>query len=513
MKKLVSLLLAVLMITACVSGAMAAGAAKEIDVMVWYRDIDDLYFNEMPYYNDENGITAQSGVHATFNQVKGADWPTKFNLMLASGEYPDVILRGTPNLEMYGVDQEIIIPLDEYIPQYMPNYNALLEADPDLAKSLRSSDGKMYQIGWLIPQNINTDSHLFLNKQWLDNLGLEEPTTLEEYVDVLRAFRDQDANGNGDPNDEIPLGGTYRSMVDGIIHMFSFWGVPFNDKYVTISDDNQVVSPLLNDGLRTALETLSSWYAEGLIDIETVAQDTNSFEAKVNAGSYGSFWRWRMTAMGTSEEVYSQYVCLMPFAADGNQVTLPRYLEIPSFGAALTVACEDIEAALTWIDTQFQFDNMINGYNGMYGEFWGYAEDGAVDIYPMPDGTRTVPGQSSVYYMCGRDYFAKVNMPSHRIEKTTYCTLYEEAGMIEKNSWQVLTKLVTKTVQESELIELRLAEIQKYADEAITGFIVKGVTDDGWNTYLKTLDNLRLSEYVATYQAAYDRYLEANADN
>ena len=511
MKKLVSLLLAAALLLSLTSFALAEDAVKEIDVMVWYRDIDDLNFSEMPYYNDpETGITAQSGVKANFNQVKGGDWSTKLNLMLTSAEYPDIIQHGSINLEMYGVDQEILLPLDEYIDRYMPNYKALLEADPQLAQSLRSSDGKMYQIGWIIPQNICTDSHLFINTQWLKNLNLEMPTTIEEYEQVLIAFRDQDADGDGDPSNEIPMGGTYGSMVSGLQFMFSCWGIPANDKYVSIDDNNKVYSHLQHENLRAALETLSRWYQEGLIDLEAVTQDENAFEAKVNAGNYGSFWRWRMTAMGTSEEVYSQYSFILPPAVDGVQAQLVRYLELPSFGAALTVGCEDVEAACKWMDTQFQWDNMINGYNGMYGEFWGYDENGKVDIYPMSDGTRTVPGQSSMYYCCGADYFAKVNMPSHRIEKTSYCEAYEAAGVIEKNSRHILQKLVTLTVDESTQRDLLFAEIDKYAKESITSFIVKGVTDDSWNAYVKTLDQLRIGEYIQLYQTAYDRYLEAN---
>ena len=75
MKKLVSLLLAAALLLSLTSFALAEDAVKEIDVMVWYRDIDDLNFSEMPYYNDpETGITAQSGVKANFNQIKGGDW-------------------------------------------------------------------------------------------------------------------------------------------------------------------------------------------------------------------------------------------------------------------------------------------------------------------------------------------------------------------------------------------------------------------------------------------------------
>lgn len=514
MKKLVSLLLAAMMLLSLCSVAIAADKPVEIDVMIWYRDIDELNFAEMDYYNDpETGITAQSGVKANFNQVKGGDWSTKLNLMLNSRKYPEIIMRGGINLEMYGVDQGLLLPLDDYIDQYMPNYKALLDADPELAKSLRSSDGKMYQIGWIIPQNINADGHLFINVDWLKAANLEMPTTMDEYVNALRAFRDLDVDGDGDPNNEIPLGGAFIDLQIGITNMLRCWGVPTNGDYVCVNDDNKAYSWLTMDAVRVGMETLHSWYKEGLIDIEVVSQDMNAFEAKVNANDYGSFWRWRMTSMGTTEEVYKQYECMLPTAAEGYEVKIPLSMELPGFGAALTVTAEKngtVEAACRWLDTQFQWDNMINSYNGMYGECWDYDENGKVDIWPMFDGTRAVPGQSSMYYCCGKDYFAKVNMPSHRIEKTNYCNWYTENGLLEKYSRQLLTTLSTKTVEESQQLDLLRAEISKFAKEALIGFMTNGVTDESWNNYINTLDQLRIDEFVGIYQTAYDRYLEAN---
>ena len=54
------------------------------------------------------------------------------------------------------------------------------------------------------------------------------------------------------------------------------------------------------------------------------------------------------------------------------------------------------------------------------------------------------------------------------------------------------------------------AEIDKYAKESLANFIVKGVTDESWNTYLNTLENIRLDDYIALYQTVYNRYVEAN---
>ncbi len=251
---------------------------------------------------------------------------------------------------------------------------------------------------------------------------------------MLVAFRDQDANGDGDPSNEIPMGDTLRNLVDGIAHLFNFWGVAYNDIDVALDDEGKVYSPLAADGLREALETVSRWYNEKLIDIEAVSQNTNAAEAKINAGNVGVTWRWRMTAMGTDEAVYSQYQCIIPPSAEGYQARLQHYLEIPSFGAAITAGCKDVEAAAKWLDTQFAWENMITGYNGAKEEFWFYNDDNMVELKPMSDGTRTVPGQSSMMFCSGDEYFSKVVMASHRIEKTEYCKAYEEAGVIEKNS-------------------------------------------------------------------------------
>lgn len=502
-----------MMLLSLVPAAMAE-TPKEIDVMIWYRDIDYLNFQEMPYFNDpEIGITVQSGVKANFNQIKQADWSTKINLMLTSGEYPDVIVCGVLNLEMYGVDQEILLPLDEYIDQYMPNYKALLEADPELAKSLRSSNGKMYQIGWIIPMNINADGHLFINVDWLKAANLEMPTTMDEYVSTLRAIRDLDVDGDGDAADEIPLAGTFNDIQNGVMNVLRCGGVPTNNEFIFLDDAGKAYSWLNHPNPRAGMETLSVWYAEGLIDIETVSQDYKAFEAKVNANDYGSFWRWRMTSMGTTPELNEQNECMLPTAAEGYEVKIPLPLELPGFGAVLTVAAVKngkVEAVCKWLDAQFQWDNMFSGNNGMYNEFWDCDEAGMVDIWPMTDGTRSVPGQSSMYYCCGKDYFAKVNMPSHRIEKTGYCNWYTENSLLEKISRQELTMLSTKTVEEAQQLDLLRAEISKFVKEALIQFMTKGVTDEGWNNYIKTLNDLRIDEFVQINQTAYECSLEAN---
>ena len=127
--------------------------------------------------------------------------------MFVSDDYPDIIIAPMCNVddEEYGVTQGLLIPLEDKIAENMPNYTTRIAGeDADPTSGLVATDGHTYSIGYMVGQNINTNQHFFINQTWLDALGLETPTTLDELTEVLYAFKTQDPNGNGEA-DEVPL--------------------------------------------------------------------------------------------------------------------------------------------------------------------------------------------------------------------------------------------------------------------------------------------------------------------
>lgn len=118
------------------------------------------------------------------------------------------------------------MPLDELINQYMPNYTERRDAEADdPTTSLVASDGKVYTVGYLVGQKINTNQHFFINQEWLDALNLETPSNVEELTEVLRAFKTGDPNGNGQA-DEIPLEMGLDIGFNGIRYMLPLFGLP-----------------------------------------------------------------------------------------------------------------------------------------------------------------------------------------------------------------------------------------------------------------------------------------------
>ena len=143
-----------------------------LKVMLAIRDTDTMIApEEMPAVQRLDELT---GIKTEWEVIKGADWETKLNLMFASGEYPDVIIapNGTVDDEEYGVTQQLLIPLDDLIEEYMPNYTSRRDAEEsDPTVSLVASDGQTYSVGYLVGQNINTNQHYFINQTWLDALS------------------------------------------------------------------------------------------------------------------------------------------------------------------------------------------------------------------------------------------------------------------------------------------------------------------------------------------------------
>lgn len=471
-------------------------------------DFDNLWFF--------TELEKKTNIHIEWEVVRGDnDWKTRLNLMFASGDYPDMILRSDVDIEEYGVTQGILLPLDDLIPKYMPNYYSRLNMN-DANASIPASDGKTYWIGNLAAQNINHDGHFFINKAWLDKLGLEIPTTIDELTKVLRAFRDGDPNGNG-LKDEIPMSaGDLTHQTQGLYTHFANFGVPLNRYiYACIDDSNKVVFPGYMPGFRAACEWLHMCYSEGLLDIEAITQDSNVWGVKMNEGLVGYTTYLRLSNTVLKQEVADQFVSILP-PASAYGVSVPRLLEVPTLGACLTVANKHVPETLRWLDAQFETETMMVSVNGPIQEGGPISptmklnEDGMYEVLYVPEDNalyQYVPVYLGQFFAPGDYYFDIFKMPPHRVERYNYSQAYEKAGVLEKHSFYYLYKLV-KPDNESALEITRLFnEIEKFMKESIASFVTGGVTDESWQAFLDTAKAVGVERYIELYQTAYDQYL------
>lgn len=523
MKKLAALLLSLFMLLSAVSALAEFPIVQEpltLRAFQWVVENQQVNFDNLWFYKE---LEKKTNIKIEWEDVKDADWRTKLTTMLASGDWPDIIIRGGVSKDMiedYGPNQGILIPLDDYLEEYMPNYFSRLGMN-NVSASLTSSDGHMYFIGNLTAQRINHDGTFFINKTWLDKLGLQVPTTVDELTDVLRAFRDGDPNGNGE-KDEIPFSaaGEVYHQTQGIYNHFAMFGVPLQRwVYACIDDNNKVVFPGYMEGFRAAVEWLNLCYTEGLLDPEALTQDSNAWGVKVNADrvGYTTYLRTINTAMEQTT-IAPQFKHILPPASEYG-VKVPRILEIPEFGAAITSTNKHVTETLRWLDAQFETETMLTSVNGPMA---GGPLDPAplemtaegkykVAFVPADNGLyQYVPVIHGQFFAPGDYYFDIFELPPHRVERKNQAELYEQAGVLEKNSHDYLRKLVSLNTETAVEVSRLFTEIEKYMKESITNFITQGVTDASWQAFLDNAKNVGVDKYVEYYQTAYDAYLAAN---
>jgi putative aldouronate transport system substrate-binding protein len=215
----------------------------------------------------------------------GVDYLERLNLAIVSNEMPDAFQPWGGN-EYELAREGAIMALDDLLPLYAPSlWNSISEDTWNIVRA-NSPDGKIY----FIP-TIWKDFSLaaFIRTDWLERVGLAMPKTIQEYETVLRAFRDKDANGNGDPSDEIPTSG--RQDARWMDHLFAPFGVamyegnPEWDIY-----NGELTYAGVTPNMRAALEWVRKLYAERLLDQETLLNTTAMWDGKIRDNRVGSWY-------------------------------------------------------------------------------------------------------------------------------------------------------------------------------------------------------------------------------
>ena len=228
-----------------------------------------------------------------FEAITGADYDQKVSLAIASQDIPDIMYVSEYSTLVELVENDLVADLTDI-------YNNLA---CDTVKEAYASygeennplntvtfDGKIMAI----PKTQLSDGQDFLwvRKDWMDKLGLEEPSTLDEMADLLRAFITEDPDGNGQ-DDTVGL----------VVHNEVYGGYPNNtfavdniftafDAYpsVWIKDESgNAVYGSIQPEMKDALQLMRDWYAEGLIDKEFTTRTYDDIVALLSSGQCGAY--------------------------------------------------------------------------------------------------------------------------------------------------------------------------------------------------------------------------------
>lgn len=451
------------------------------------------------------------GIDINWETVLNSDWGDKKAVLMAGGDLPDAFLGSICfSAAEIASNQSSFIALDEYIDENMPNFKAILEKDPTMKALATSSDGHIYGLPGKKPCRPIVANQMFINQEWLTNLGLEMPQTYEDYYNVLKAFKEQDANGNGDPNDEIPYGQGYADST-------MFFLLPFG---MTIGADNTYLMSI-KDGAPAYLPTLESYregikwmnkaYSEGLIDAELYTQDTSMRDAKLmnDTALVGSAPGW--TADATFGPNSSQYTALTALQGpDGERYVSsdPEHWNYSRNEFMITSACEDPGALLRWMDQFYTEDASIQTFYGSFGV--GVEKTG--DTYSLLPPTDGNSADTFAWISSLRDFGPKyveegfndkVNLPTDSGDGLKLA-LDQELRQYAKPAYPN----VSYTNEQLNELSILYIDISTYVTTMQAKWVTEGGIDEEWDTYLETLKQMGYDDFMKIQLDAYNNYQE-----
>ncbi len=492
--------------------AVLAGCTREEQAgrpqITWYLRAED-----ESLYNELKGIAAiedATGVDVNFICPPN-DSEDAFKMMVASGKLPDVIMWQHSSAIDRMYQEGTILDLTDLIAQHAPTLTALYERRPELRRQVETAGGRIYYFPSINPmetiEEIGRKSYcgLIIRDDWLSKLGLSAPNTIDEWYEVLTAFKTRDPNGNGF-QDEIPFDGW------GLPYFLPAFGVLDN---FCINAQGEVVFGPMEMEYKAYLETMHKWYEEGLLGsncfihsdpwkTENIVNDlTGAFAGLDNA------WRYYLPTLqeNTSEAASLQAVPWLR-AENGTRYT-PREDVASNMATIVTVitsACENPEAAVKLIDYMYSEKGSELLTWGIEGESFEWV-DGERRLTELALTTDPEKGWLRLYeYAVGHAAFPKYD------GETVVLASYPEEQLIAERTWaDASTALVyppgiALDVEDKAFCDGVMDDVQPYLTEMELKFITGEEPLSSFDLFAAQLERMGVGEALEIYRQAYAAY-------
>ena len=488
-------------------------------------------------------LEEKTNVHVNWKAIQADQWGDKIALEMANiktlPEFISPAGLGDADILKYA-KQGVIIPLEEYItPELMPNLCKVFEQAPEYKDMCTDENGHIWTLPWIEQLGvgktaIQTIGNMpFINTAWLDFLNLEMPTTVDEFEQVLIAFRDNAAALKKEFNIDgeiIPLACIVNGGNEDCRVLCNGFGEGYGDpddwRHIVITDDKQVICAATTQGWRDGVEWLHKLYTENLFDPDAFTQEWSTYVAKGKSGRYGVCFSWDVAnivglTMADIQNGTAGWAPLPMLKADTVNLTPNTGSLTSGFdrgrGAVITANAKNPALICAWLDQMY--DPIQSPQNN-----WGtYGEDDGFDIFVMGTNDKGEPmlqhadlGDHSPVEVREAEM---VDGPLAVLDSYygVYVTCPDDAQY--RLDWikdiytpDMHTKYVFPNVlmssDDTKEISNLLADIDKCIETARANAIMNGFSDGDWDKLQSDLQAYKLDQLLAIFQ----KYVDASSD-
>lgn len=460
-------------------------------------------YSELSLLND---VQEKTNVWIDWEELPQAQAEERVNLMFASREFPDVFFNaggGHSDSNIYTAGRGgDIYPLNEYIDQYAPNWALVFEENPLIRRSVTFPDGNIYSLPYArdFPADYMIRDIQLMNVDWLEQVGMSMPTTLDEFRDVLRAFRAGIDDGTL-PTRGVPWYWRFRQFVGGEFEIYGSFGIWAKNSTFLSVNNGRVEFAGTDSKMIDALEYLHGMYQERLFPEEVFTDPWDDYVSKIRsdppvAGSFGSFYNPGqlahyfdaippLPAQGVDQPLFRS----QPIRLQKNQFTIMRQFPYP-------------EVAVRFID---EFADPETALEMSYGRI-GHEileEDGMLRVLGVSQDYLQHAPHNFIAAFIPRSISDRVIWDGDLGRRDRYVReIYEPYVWPQERHMPT----VVYTDEEREELSVLETEIYGYIRETHANWIVNGGVRAGWDRYVRQLNSLGLERMMAIYQAAVDRF-------
>ncbi|MFC3750003.1 extracellular solute-binding protein [Paenibacillus sp. GCM10012306] len=469
-------------------------------------------FQDVPFFQEWQRRT---GVKLNFIQPPANQAREAMNVLLASGDLPDMLeyeWAGFPGGPEKAINDGYILRLNEVIDQYAPHLKQYLREHPEIDKQIKTDSGSYYVFPFIQgDERLLTYQGPIIRKDWLDELGLQVPVTIDDWHTALKAFKEK----------------------KGIAAPLSFLGVPsplfgiesgafvgaYGIKKGFYLDQGQVKYGAVEPGYKSFLALFRQWYAEGLIDKNMASVDTKTLDANMISGRSGaSIWNagagigmWQPAVKDKwpqAKFVPAPYPVL--HAGEKPKFGQRANAYMGSGGVAISSSSKNVEEAVRMLDYGYSPAGHLLFNFGMEGVSYEMK-----DGYPaytdliMQNPDRLAPAQSLAMYTRA-SYFGPFVQDVRYLEQ--YYFLPEQQDAVEiwsgTDARNTLLPQISKTEKESAEFSAIMADVTTLVDEMSLKIIFGIEPLESFDDYVAQIKDLKIDRAIEIQTAALNRYSE-----
>ena len=450
----------------------------------------------------------RTGVELEFIAPATGQAAEQLNILLTGGDLPDLIEYNWttfPGGPQKALGDEYILELGEPMEKWAPNLKAVLADRPDVDRMVKTDEGHYYVFPFIRGDRVlQTSAGIIMRADWLEELNLEVPETIDEWHTVLTAFKERGA--------KAPL--TYELYKNDWGLFSNPWGVRPS---FYLDDEKKVRYGRIEEGYRDYLKTFSQWYKEGLIDPDFATVDNKQCAAKMSNGEAGVSIAWAASGMGVwltagqkTDDKYNLVGAPTPVLNKGDRQLFGNFDQAyaGSGSVAISTSCTDVETATRFLDYAYGKKGHMLFNFGVEGV--SYTMDGdkptyTEAMYNDPDGkpfAQVLAGHIRANYNGPFVQDARYIDQYQRTPQQQHA--YKLWGQTEAET-HVLPPISATPDESKELAQI-MNDVSTYTDTMFLKFLFGDESLDNWDDYVSRVKSMNIDRAIEIQEAALARY-------